>query len=81
MRLGSSMMESEMRLTAAVIALALIASPAQAQERKTMPAQTFVTTPQHLQTVAPALESLTEHFLERVSQLFKLPFSHCRTIG
>ena len=30
--------------------------------------------------ITSALESSTEHFLERVSQLFTLPVSHCRTI-
>ena len=57
------MMEREMRLTAAVIALALIASPAQAQKGRTMLAQTLITTPQQLQTVAPALDRYTQERL------------------
>jgi 4-carboxymuconolactone decarboxylase len=70
------MMEREMRLTAAVIALAVIAASAQAQERKPMPAQTFVTTPQDLQTVAPALDRYTQERL--LGDVWKRPGLNAR---
>jgi len=50
-------------LTAVIAALAVIASPAQAEERKTMPAHEPVTARHDVQSVAPAFERYTQEAL------------------
>src|SRR5207248_3885399 len=59
-------MEETMRTLAAVIIItsfAMIASPAQAQERKTMPAQVSMPSREDVQRVAPALARYTQERL------------------
>jgi 4-carboxymuconolactone decarboxylase len=50
-------------LTAVITALAVIALPAQAEERKTMPAQTSLPARQDIQKVAPTLDRYTQEGL------------------
>jgi len=50
-------------LAAAIASLAVIASPAQARDRKTMPAQTPVPAQEEVQRVAPALNRYTQQRL------------------
>ena len=50
-------------LTAVIASFAMIASPAQAQERKTMPAQVSMPSREDVQRVAPALDRYTQERL------------------
>jgi 4-carboxymuconolactone decarboxylase len=58
------MMEKTMRILAAVIAsFAMVASPVQAQEKRTMPAQVSMPGREDVQMVAPALDRYTQERL------------------
>jgi len=78
------MMEKTMRILAAVIVsfaviaspAAVIASPAQAQERKTMPAQASMPSREDVQRVAPALDRYTQERL--LGDVWKRPGLNAR---
>jgi 4-carboxymuconolactone decarboxylase len=70
------MMEKMMRIVAALLAVAVIASPTQAQEKKTMPARSSIASAKDVQAVAPALERYTQERL--LGDVWKRPGLNAR---